>query len=158
MGERAGARLSGARRGIAVDTNLLVYAHRQDSPFHDAAFEAIRGLAEGTAPWAIPWPCLHEFVAIVTHTRIYDPPTPLRRVLEQVEAWLEAPTLLLLAEGAGYWPNLRVMLEGGRIAGGAVHDARIAAICRFHGVTELRSADRDFGRFRALVVRNPLVS
>jgi predicted nucleic acid-binding protein len=83
---------------IAVDTNILIYAHREDSPFHDAAFRRVAGLAEGPAVWAIPWPCVHEFLAIVTHPRIYVPPTPLARALHQVDAWLESPTLALLAE------------------------------------------------------------
>ena len=61
---------------IAVDTNLLVYAHREDSPWHDAAYARIAELAESRAPWAIPWPCLHEFLAIVTHPRIYAPRGP----------------------------------------------------------------------------------
>jgi len=83
---------------IAVDTNILVYAHREDSPFHDAAFERIAELAEGPATWSIPWPCVHEFLAIVTHPRVYAPPTPLALALDQVDAWLESPTLALLAE------------------------------------------------------------
>ncbi|MEO6325439.1 MAG: TA system VapC family ribonuclease toxin [Thermoanaerobaculia bacterium] len=142
---------------IAVDTNILVYAHRADSPFHKGAFEQVRQLAEGKVSWAIPWPCVHEFLAIVTHPRIYAPPTPLHLATDQVEAWLESPTLVLLAEAPGYWPELRSWLEGGRISGGAVHDARVAALCRFHGINELWSADRDFGRFKGLAVRNPLV-
>jgi predicted nucleic acid-binding protein len=28
---------------IAVDSNLLVYAHREDSPWHDAAYARIVG-------------------------------------------------------------------------------------------------------------------
>ena len=79
---------------IAVDTNILVYAHREDSPFHEPAFQRLSELAEGAASWAIPWPCLHEFLAIVTHPRIYAPPTPLGRALDQVDAWLESPTLV----------------------------------------------------------------
>ena len=75
---------------IAVDSNLLVYAHREDSPWHDAAFDRIRDLAEGRAPWAIPWPCIHEFLAIVTHARIYAPPTPVETAVDQVDAWLES--------------------------------------------------------------------
>jgi len=51
---------------IAVDTNLLVYAHREDSPWHDAALAKITEFAEGKSPWSIPWPCIHEFLAIVT--------------------------------------------------------------------------------------------
>ena len=74
---------------IALDTNILVYAHRENSPFHEAAFRRVAELAEGPAVWAIPWPCLHEFLAIVTHARIYAPPTPLTRAVDQVDAWLE---------------------------------------------------------------------
>ena len=142
---------------IAVDTNILVYAHREDSPFHETAFERVAELAEGPAVWAIPWPCLHEFLAIVTHARIYLPPTPLARALAQVDAWLESPTVALLTESAVHWPALRALLAAGRVAGGMVHDARIAALCRQHGVRELWSADRDFSRFTGLTVLNPLV-
>ena len=142
---------------IALDTNLLVYAHREDSPFHEAAFRRVAELAEGAATWAIPWPCVHEFVAIVTHLRIYAPPTPSDRALDQVDAWLESPTLVLLAESAAHWPALRALLADGRVAGPQVHDARIAALCRQHGVRELWSADRDFNRFAGLTVVNPLV-
>ena len=142
---------------IAVDTNLLVYAHRQDSPFHAAADELVTSLAEGREAWAIPWSCLHEFLAIVTHPRIYKPPTPLATVLEQVEAWLESPTLVLLAESRAHWPHLRAAVERGRIVGPRVHDARVAAVCQLHGVDQLWSADRDFGRFPGVKARNPLV-
>jgi toxin-antitoxin system PIN domain toxin len=142
---------------IGVDTNILVYAHREDSPFHEAASRRVAELAEGLAAWAIPWPCLHEFIAIVTHPRIYVPPTPLPRALAQVDAWLESPTLALLTESTEHWPTLRAMLTGGRIAGPQVHDARVAALCRQHGVRELWSADRDFSRFAGLAVVNPLV-
>jgi uncharacterized protein len=142
---------------IAVDTNILVYAHREDSPFHEAAAKRIAELAEASSTWSIPWPCVHEFLAIVTHPRIYTPPTPLARALDQVDAWLESPTLVLLTESTDHWRTLRALLLEGRIAGAQVHDARIAALCRQHGVRELWSADRDFNRFAGLTVVNPLV-
>ncbi len=142
---------------IAVDTNILVYAHREDSPFHDAAFRRMAELAEGAASWAVPWPCIHEFLAIATHPRIYAPPTPLDRALDQVDAWLESPTLVLLTESPSHWPTLRTLIEAGRVVGARVHDARVAALCRQHGVRELWSADRDFGRFTGISVVNPLV-
>lgn len=142
---------------IAVDTNLLVYAHRVDSPWHDGAYEQIANLAEGRATWALPWPCIHEFLAIVTHPKIYAPPTPLREAIEQVEAWLESPSLVLLTELEGYWQELRAALEHGKISGPQVHDARVAALCLHHGVSELWTVDRHFGRFPNLTVRNPLV-
>ena len=142
---------------IAVDTNILVYAHREDAQWHDVAHDRLTGLAEGRAPWAIPWPCLHEFLAIVTHPRIYAPPTPAETAIDQVDAWLESPSLTLLAESDGYWEDLRTTLREGRIVGPLVHDGRVAALCRLHGVRELWTVDRDFGRFRGLTARNPLV-
>lgn len=142
---------------IAVDTNLLVYAHRRDSDWHAASAEAVRGLAEGPEAWAIPWPCVHEFLAIVTHSRIYDPPSEMAAALDQVAAWLESPSLTLLPEGPGYVDRLAEVLVTSRVAGARVHDARVATLCLYHGVRELWSADRDFSRFPGLAVRNPLV-
>jgi uncharacterized protein len=141
---------------IAVDTNILIYAHREDAPFHPVAAQRVTELAEGRTPWAIPWPCIHEFLAITTHPRIYDPPTPLVSALDQVDAWLESPMLTLLAESEQYWPELRLLVEAGRIAGPRIHDARVAALCRQHGVREFWSADRDFSRFTELPLVNPL--
>jgi uncharacterized protein len=141
---------------IAIDTNLLVYAHREDSPFHEAAARHVADCAEGRAPWAVPWPCLHEFFAIATHARIYQPPSTPAQALSQIDAWLESPSLVLLAETGAHWTRLRELLGKARIAGPAVHDARIAALCLQHGVRELWTADRDFGRFAALRTRNPL--
>jgi hypothetical protein len=143
---------------IAVDTNVLVYAHREDSPWHEPALACMRTLAEGAAPWAIPWACVHEFLAIVTHPRIYRPPTPPAAAVDQVDAWMEAPGLVLLGESEGYWAVLRTALLAGHVAGGRVHDARVATVSRHHAVSELWTADRDFGRFPDVPVRNPLVA
>ena len=142
---------------IAVDTNVLVYAHREDSEWHRPAYACVETLAQDKGAWAIPWPCIHEFLSIVTHPRIYDPPTPLPAALEQVDAWLETPSLVLLSESGAYWPELRAMLEAGQITGDRVHDARVAALCRLHGVRELWTADRDFSRFSGIALRNPLI-
>ena len=142
---------------IAIDTNLLVYAHRRDSPWFEPARRALRPLVEGTATWAIPWPCVHEFLAISTHSNIYRPPTELPRALEQIEALLASPSLILLGESAGYWSVLGRLLTAGQVTGAKVHDARIAALCLCHGVSEIWSADRDFTRFPELKKRNPLV-
>ena len=143
---------------IAVDTNILVYAHRRDALWHDAAQDCIRGLAEGRITWGIPWPCVHEFLAIVTHPKIYAPPSSLDVALDQVQAWLESPVVELLGETTGHWELLQTQLRNGKIHGPMVHDARIATICLGHGVVELLSADRDFSRFATVKVRNPLVN
>jgi hypothetical protein len=143
---------------IAVDTNILVYCHRSDSEFHIQAEACLTELAESGVPWAIPYPCIHEFLAIATNPGIYRPPTPLDDAILQVECWLESPTLHLLAESGDYWACLRKAARAGKVSGGMIHDARIAALCCHHGVQELWTADRDFLRFPGIKVVNPLHS
>jgi toxin-antitoxin system PIN domain toxin len=142
---------------IAVDTNILVYAHRRDSKWHRQASDGVKALAQSPAQWAIPWPCVHEFFAIVTHPRIYHPPSTHTEAHDQLEAWFSSPSLVLLAEQEGYWSVLSRLIRTARLAGPLVHDARVAALCLLHGVRTLWSADRDFGRFPDLKTTNPLV-
>jgi toxin-antitoxin system PIN domain toxin len=142
---------------IAVDTNILVAFQRLEYPTHARAVEVVTQLAEGRAPWALPAPCLHEFLAVVTHPRIFKTPTPLHHALAAVSALLESPRVRVLSEGSTHWETLSRLLTAGKIAGPAVHDARIAAICLAHGVSELWTADRDFSRFPELTARNPLI-
>ena len=142
---------------IAADTNLLVYAHREDSEFHAAAKESLDSLRHQPAAWAVPWPCIHEFIAIATHPAIYKPPSTLAAALGFVDSLLASPQLHLLAESHGYFEKLRAMATAAKLKGPRIHDARVAALCLHHGVGELWSADRDFSCFPQLKVRNPLV-
>jgi uncharacterized protein len=142
---------------IAVDTNILVYAHRRDSEWHQPAAALIKELAEGRNQWALPWPSIHEFLAIVTHQKIYAPPSTVRQAAAQVDAWLESASIVLLGEASEHWVELKAMLVKGKVQGPLVHDARIAALCLTHGMTEILTADRDFSRFPALSTRNPLL-
>ena len=141
---------------IAVDTNILVYAHRRDSPDNALAHRHLRALATGDRTWGIPWPCIHEFIAVVTSPRIYVEPAGVRRAFEQVQDWARSPTCALLGETDEHLGRLEALLTQSGVRGGGVHDARIAAICLEHGVTELWSVDRDFQRFPGLRVVNPL--
>ena len=142
---------------IALDTNLLVYAHRRDSEWHEAAARVLREVGAANAAWAIPWPCIYEFYSTVTHRRIYDPPSTPVEALDQIEAWLESPSLVLLAESAGFAELLVGFVGSARLRGPQIHDARIAALCLHAGVRELLTADRDFSRFPRLTIRNPLL-
>lgn len=141
---------------IAVDTNLLVYAHREDCEWHERALAVLLELANGNQRWAIPWPCVHEFFAIVTHPRIYRRPSTPAQATATIDAWNESPALEFLHESPTYWGTLSRLIDAGRIRGPMIHDARIAAMCIDNGATELLSADRDFSRFTGLAVRNPL--
>ena len=143
---------------IAVDTNILIYAHRRETRWFERANAAIRGLAENGGTWAIPWPCVGEFFSAVTGPRAVDYPTPPEAAIAQLDAWMESPTLVLLGESTGMWPLLRNLLLDSGVVGPRTHDARIAALCIAHGVRELWTADRDYGRFPGLRTKNPLVA
>ena len=143
---------------IAVDSNILIYAHRTDSPFYKTASNCVRELAEGRTAWAVAWPCLHEFYGVVTHPNRYKPPSTPAEATWQVSRWIGSPTLRVIGETQSHWAVLEDLLVRSDIKGAVVHDARIAAICLQHGVREFWTADRDFSRFPSLNCRNPLIA
>jgi toxin-antitoxin system PIN domain toxin len=140
-----------------VDTNILVYAHREEMPFHDRAQAIVRRLSEGNGVWAIAWPSIHEFLAVVTNPRLFKIPTPMEKAWSFFDVLGESPSLRLLSETSEHYATLRSILETSKTVGPKVHDARIAALCIEHGAEALLSADRDFSRFPSLRVINPLI-
>jgi predicted nucleic acid-binding protein len=117
---------------IALDTNILVHARRAEAPHHAAASRLLRQLAEGPKPWALAWPCVYEFLRVVTQ-------------------------LVMLGEGPAHAGLLERTVHEGRATGNLVYDAHIAALALEHGVRELWTTDRDFARFPGLRVRNPFL-
>jgi toxin-antitoxin system PIN domain toxin len=141
----------------ALDTNVLVYAEITSSPHHDAARAILRQATEGAAPWALPWPCVYEFLRVVTHPRVYHPPVPPERALSDLRRILESPSLLLLSETERHAEILQRVVESSGATGNLIHDAHIATLCVEHGVAELVTGDRDFLRFSDLRVSNPFL-
>lgn len=135
---------------IAVDTNILVYADREESAQHAAALRAVRMLAEGDEAWALPVFCVGEFLRVVSHDRLFDPPTPFLDAFNSIDSLLASPSARLLVPGDGYIPLLRSLIDESRVQGNLVFDAQIAAVCLEHGATTLLTEDRDFARFRSL--------
>lgn len=142
---------------IAVDTNILVYAHRQDLPLQSAAQRCMAALAEGDRAWGIPLPCIHEFLAVVTNERAFKPASTIDQAFDQVSAWLDSPRCRLLHTTDEHLPVLEAITKKAKTRGGQFHDARVAAICIENGITELWTVDRDFSRFKGLKTTNPLV-
>lgn len=140
---------------IALDTNILVYARREEAPHHEEARRLLAELAEGDRPWALPWPCVYEFLRVVTHPRVFDPPTDLDAAVADLESLLDSPSLVLLGEGAGHVAHLGRSVREGKAAGNLAHDAHIAALVVEHGVRELWTTDRDLRRFSGFKVHNP---
>ena len=143
---------------IAVDTNVLVYAHRKEAREHATAFAVMRTLAEGSGTWAIPWPCCYEFLSVVTNHRIWkDAATPPERAWRQLEAWTASPGNRLLGETDDFLDVLSGFVQRPRVRGAVVHDARIAALCLAHGAEALLTRDRDFSLFPELRTRDPFL-
>jgi predicted nucleic acid-binding protein len=114
-------------------------------------------VAEGRT-WAVPWPCVHEFFAVVTNPRIFKTPTSTNTAFNVVRELDTRPQARLLGESQRHLDILDQLCRSAPIIGTRFHDARIAAICIGHGVSELWTADRDFGYFPQLKTANPLVT
>ncbi|HWP62092.1 MAG TPA: TA system VapC family ribonuclease toxin, partial [Candidatus Binatia bacterium] len=135
---------------IAVDTNVLVFAHREEFPEHPIALERLRALAEGDEAWGLPVFVVGEFLRVVTHPRILRPPSPMEAALDALRGLLESPSLRLLRPGERYWSLLDEAIRDARASGNLVVDAEIVAVCREHGATTILTEDRDFRRFRGV--------
>jgi toxin-antitoxin system PIN domain toxin len=141
---------------IAIDTNVLVYAHRREAKEHLRASRRLKALAAGGQSWAIPWPCVYEFFSVVTNRRIWkDAVSSQEQAWQQLDAWMGSPSLRLLSETDDLASILAPLLRRPRVCGAVVHDARIAAICLAHGVEALLTRDRDFSLFPELSTENP---
>ncbi len=140
---------------IALDTNVLVLAHRHESPHHSAAATVVRELAESPQPWALPWPCIHEFLAVVTRPVYFERPSTPSEAQRQVDLWLASPSVRVLNESRHHWETLRLVVDETGVSGTAIHGATIAAICLDHGVTEIMTGDGGFASVPPLRVRDP---
>lgn len=140
---------------IALDTNVLVYAHRRDSPRHAVASRELRELSESMQPWGLPWPCVHEFLSVVTRPRYFERPSTVAEARRQVDTWLSSPSVRLLTETTQHWQTLCRVLDRSDSVGPGVHDAKIAAICIDNGVSEIVTGDVRFSNVPPLRVRNP---
>jgi hypothetical protein len=132
---------------IAIDTNVLVYAHREETSHHRPARSRLRELAEGNAQWAVPVFCLGEFVRVVTHPAVFFPPSTLEEAVGALDGLLASPSVSVLSPGERYWPLLKDALAEARAVGNLAFDAQIVALCREWGVRSLVTEDRDFRRF-----------
>jgi uncharacterized protein len=135
---------------IAVDTNILVYAHREELPQHAVARSRLTALAEGDAPWAIPVFCLGEFLRVVTHPRLFDPPHTIEEACGALDRILESPSVRILNPAERFWAMLAEAIREADATGNLVFDAQLAALCRENGVSALLTEDRDFDRFPGL--------
>jgi toxin-antitoxin system PIN domain toxin len=139
----------------AVDTNILVYAHREEAPHHAASLKLLKKLAEGAEPWALPWICIYEFMRVVTHARIFHPPTPTAIAWQACQALISSPSVRLLQETERHERVAADLFRSAKVEGNLIHDAHIVALMLEHGVREIITADQDFHRFKQITVVSP---
>jgi len=142
---------------VAIDTNILVAAHRRGAPHHEAALALLKTFAEGDVPLALFWPSLYEFLRVVTHHRVFDPPSTAREAFEAVEDFLAPPPVRVLSETPAHLALVRRILNEASVTGNLVHDGHLVALALEHGVHEILTLDADFRRFPQISSRNPFV-
>ena len=135
---------------IAVDTNVLVHAHREESPKHAAAHARVVALAGAPSRWGIPVFCIGEFVRVITHPRLFDPPYSADEACEALSRLLASPSVTVLCPGSDYPALLMEAVREANAIGNLVFDAQIVALCRESGISRLVTEDRDFDRFKGL--------
>ena len=139
----------------ALDTSLLAFAVNRHAPQHARAASVVETLANGEAPWALPWPVVHEFLRLVTHRHA------VARTLSPADAWAFVGALLasrsvhLIGPGEAHAAALAEVLASLPPGAGVPAGIETAAVLREHGVRELLSADAGMRRFAFHSVRDP---
>jgi len=128
------------------DVNVLVYAHREETPAHGRYAAWLTRLAEGPEPFALSELVLHGFVRVATNRKIFDPPSTSTQVFQFLDALLERPDCCLIRPGPDHWTVFRQLCADGNLKGNLVADAAHAAVAIESGC-EWVTADTDFARF-----------
>jgi toxin-antitoxin system PIN domain toxin len=137
---------------LAVDTSILIYAHRSETGLHQPAAAWLVTLANGVQRWALPVFCIAEFMRVVTHQRAFNRPSTLADAAKFIEALTVAPACEVIQPGPEFLQQLLATAREAEATGNLIFDAQIAALCYEHGVREILTNDDDFRRFQDLRV------
>ena len=140
---------------ILPDVNILVYAHREDSPNHAAYYEWLENLINGEEAFGISDIVLSGFLRIVTHPRIFNPPSEITKAISFVEQIRKQPNCVLITPSSRHWHIFTRLCLEANAKGNLVPDAYLAALAIDSG-SEWITTDRDFSRFTGLKWRHPL--
>ncbi|MGH2771819.1 MAG: type II toxin-antitoxin system VapC family toxin [Actinomycetota bacterium] len=140
---------------IVPDVNVLVYAHRTESPDHASYKQWLEDLLNADSRFGIFTTVLSGFVRVVTHPRVFSKPTPLSKALGFVSTVKGAPNCVELSPGPDHWTIFMRLCKAASVKGNLVPDAYLAALAVETG-SDWRSTDRDFSRFPGLKWRHPL--
>lgn len=142
---------------FVVDTNLLLYALNPDAPEHERALRALEEWRSGERPWFLTWAIVYEFLRVSTHPSVFTEPLDLPTAREWIDAVVAAPACGILTETDRHGEVLLEVAQAHpRVRGNLIHDLHIVVLMKEHGISEIRTADRDFHQFPFLRVVDPL--
>ncbi|MFP5308673.1 MAG: type II toxin-antitoxin system VapC family toxin [Actinomycetes bacterium] len=131
------------------DVNVLVGALRPDAPAHERCRAWLEATVRDPRPFAVTSSVLSGVVRVLTHPRVFQPPSHTSAVLAELDRLRSQPTAVPVEPGPRHWELLRSLCEGAEARGNLVPDAALAAVAIEHGCT-LVTLDRDFARFEGL--------
>jgi toxin-antitoxin system PIN domain toxin len=138
-----------------ADVNVLVYAFRADAPGHAEHRAWVEELVGSDEAYAVSDHVLAGFLRVVTHPKIFHPPTPLAPALAFARAFRERPNAIPVAPGERHWEIFTRLCREADVRGSRIPDAWLAALAIETGC-EFVTADRDYARFPGLRWRHPL--
>jgi uncharacterized protein len=139
---------------ILTDVNVLVHAHREDSPDHARCLAEIEALVSSSSAFGLSMLALSGFLRIVTHPRVFDPVSPLDRALAFCNYLRKQPHGVALHPGPRHWDIFENLCREANCKGNLIPDAWFAALAIEHGA-EWVTMDRGFARFPGLKWRMP---
>lgn len=148
--------MTGADNPVFLDTNILVYARATQSPFHQAALQAIQRLHDSEVETWISRQVLREYLATLSRPQQFTNPLPIERLIEDIRLF---QTQFSVAEDSPLvTERLLTLMEQVPIGGRQVHDANIVATMQAYGISQLLTHNvADFNRFAEFITVLPLV-
>ena len=140
---------------ILADVNVLVYAHRTDAPRHSAYRKWLEDLINGDQAYGYSELVLSEFIRVVTHPRVFDPPSHLASAFAFAQGIRSQPNAVPITPGMRHWDIFKNLCEAADVKGNLIPDAYLAALAIESG-SEWMTTDRDYSRFPGLKWRHPL--
>lgn len=139
---------------ILCDVNIFVYAHREDAPDHKRYLAFLKQHLSASVPFGVSELVLSSFLRVVTHPRVFNPPSPLENALEFAEQVMHAPASVLVKPQERHWQIFCELCRNSGARGNLVPDAYLAALAIESGSTWI-STDRDYSRFAGLDWHHP---
>jgi toxin-antitoxin system PIN domain toxin len=141
---------------FVVDTNVLVYAADEDSPFHGACARLVQDWRHQSGAWYTTWGILYEFLRVTTHARVMRSPWNAGRAWSFVSALLASPGLGVLVHTDRHADvATQVIAELPHVSGNLLHELHTAILMREHGIRRVYTRDTDFHRFPFLEPIDP---